>query len=100
MNTTTSEGLTADQKSAMNTEFIRKAEAKLVFTSTEAHTLVAGEGGRIELSGDNRGNVTVHVIAEEGYVFDGWTTEDGAFTSSGNVKITAKTTFTANFKKK
>lgn len=31
MNTTTSEGLTADQKNAMNTEFIRKAEAKLVF---------------------------------------------------------------------
>ena len=75
-------------------------EAKLMFTSTEAHTLVAGEGGRIELSGDNRGNVTVIVIAEDGYVFDGWTTENGAFTSSGNVKITAKTTFTANFKKK
>ncbi len=75
-------------------------EAKLVFTSTEVHTLVAGEGGRIELSGDNRGNVTVTVIAEDGYVFDGWTTESGAFTSSGNVKITSKTTFTANFKKK
>lgn len=75
-------------------------EAKLMFTSTESHTLVAGEGGRIELSGDNRGNVTVIVIAEDGYVFDGWTTENGAFTSSGNVKITAKTTFTANFKKK
>ena len=75
-------------------------EAKLMFTSTDTHTLVAGEGGRIELSGDNRGNVTVIVIAEDGYVFDGWTTENGAFTSSGNVKITAKTTFTANFKKK
>ena len=75
-------------------------EAKLVFASTEAHTLVAAEGGRIELSGDNRGNVTVHVIAEEGYVFDGWTTEQGAFTSTGNVKIDSKTTFTANFKKK
>lgn len=75
-------------------------EAKLVFTSNEVHTLVAGEGGRIELSGDNRGNVTVTVIAEDGYVFDGWTTESGAFTSTGNVKITSKTTFTANFKKK
>lgn len=75
-------------------------EAKLVFTSTEVHTLIAGEGGRIEFSDDNRGNVTVHVIAEDGYVFDGWTTEGGAFTSSGNVKITSKTTFTANFKKK
>ncbi len=75
-------------------------QAKLVFTSTEAHTLVAGEGGRIELSDDNRGNVTVTVIAEDGYIFDGWTTEKGAFTSSGNVKITSKTTFTANFKKK
>ena len=75
-------------------------EAKLVFTLTETHTLVAGEGGRIELSGDNRGNVTVHVIAEDGYVFDGWTTEKGAFTQSGNVKITEETAFTANFKKK
>jgi len=74
--------------------------ADLVFSSTDTHTLVAGEGGRIELSGDNRGNVTVTVIAEDGYVFDGWTTEQGAFTSSGSVKITSKTTFTANFKKK
>lgn len=75
-------------------------EAKLVFTSTQTHTLVAGEGGRIELSGDNRGNVTVTVIAQDGYVFDGWTTEKGAFTQTGNVKITEETAFTANFKKK
>ena len=76
------------------------SEAKLIFTSTESHNLVAGEGGRIELENDNKGNVIVKLIAEEGYVFDGWTTEKGAFTQSGNVKITEKTNFTANFKKK
>lgn len=76
------------------------SEAKLVFTSTESHNLVAGEGGRIELENDNKGNVIVKLIAEEGYVFDGWTTEEGAFTKTGNVKITSKTNFTANFKKK
>jgi uncharacterized repeat protein (TIGR02543 family) len=61
---------------------------------------VAGEGGRIELENDNKGNVIVKLIVEEGYVFDGWTTEKGAFTQSGSVKITEKTNFTANFKKK
>ncbi len=74
--------------------------ANLIFTTTESHNIIAGEGGRIELSDDNRGNVIVTLIPEEGYTFDGWTTEEGAFTKTGNVKITAKTTFTANFKKK
>ena len=48
----------------------------------------------------SRKKITLWLEMKNGYVFDGWTTEDGAFTSSGNVKITAKTTFTANFKKK
>ena len=74
--------------------------ANLIFLSTETHNLIAGEGGRIELANDSTGNVSVLVIANEGYEFDGWTTESGAFTSTGNVKISSKTIFTANFKKK
>ncbi len=75
-------------------------EAKLIFATTDAHNIIAGEGGHIEMSNDNKGNVIVTVIADEGYVFDGWTTDSGAFTDTGNVKIGKKTTFTVNFKKK
>ncbi len=76
------------------------SEAKLIFTTTDSHSIVVGEGGRIEISNDNKGNVIVTLIADEGYVFDGWTTAEGAFTKTGNVKIASKTIFTANFKKK
>ena len=72
---------------------------KLIFTLTASHNVIANEGGRIEITADGNGNVTFTPIANEGYVFDGWTTESGAL-ASGPVKITAKTTFTANFKKK
>ena len=72
---------------------------KLIFTLTASHNVIANEGGRIEITADGNGNVTFTPIANEGYVFDGWTTESGAL-ASGTVKITAKTTFTANFKKK
>ena len=43
--------------------------------------------------------MTFTPIANEGYVFDGWTTASGAFTAEGTVKINEKTTFTAIFKK-
>jgi uncharacterized repeat protein (TIGR02543 family) len=44
--------------------------------------------------------VIVKVIPLDGYVFEGWSTADGALTGTGNVKIAKATTFTANFKKK
>ncbi len=76
------------------------SSVKLIFTVATTHNIIAGEGGRIELSDDGRGNAIFTVIPNEGYVFDGWTTEKGAFTGTGNVKITEKTVFTANFSKK
>ena len=74
--------------------------AKLVFTLVANHNVIASEGGRLEISDDGNGNVTFTPIADEGYVFDGWTTASGALTADGTVKINEKTTFTANFKKK
>lgn len=74
--------------------------AKLVFTLGASHNVIASEGGRLEISDDGNGNVTFTPIADEGYVFDGWTTASGALTADGTVKINEKTTFTANFKKK
>ena len=74
--------------------------AKLVFTLGASHNVIASEGGRLEISDDGNGNVTFTPIANEGYVFDGWTTASGALTADGTVKINEKTTFTANFKKK
>ncbi len=74
--------------------------AKLVFSTNQSHSFVASEGGRFELENDGKGNVIVKVIPLDGYVFDGWTTQNGALTGTGNVKIAEATTFTANFKKK
>ena len=74
--------------------------AKLVFSTAQSHSIVASEGGRIELENDGKGNVIVKVIPLDGYVFEGWSTADGALTGTGNVKIAKATTFTANFKKK
>ena len=72
---------------------------KLIFTLSASHNVIANEGGHIEITDDGNGNVTFTPIANEGYVFDGWTS-DGTALASGTVKINAKTTFTANFKKK
>ncbi len=46
MNTTTSEGLTADQKSAMNEEFIRKATGALVFNKYAKKLNIAKRKGK------------------------------------------------------
>ena len=75
------------------------SSANLVFTLVASHNVIASEGGRLEISDDGKGNVTFTPIANEGYVFDGWTTASGAFTAEGTVKINEKTTFTAIFKK-
>ena len=76
-------------------------EARLIFALEGTHTLIAAEGGRIELSKDTEGNVFVEVIANEGYTFAGWQAEDGsAFTNTGNVKITKALQLKAVFTKK
>ena len=62
-------------------------ETRLIFAAQNAHKIIAAEGGRIELSKDFAGNVYVEVIPNEGYTFDGWQTASGAFTKTGNVKI-------------
>jgi hypothetical protein len=62
-------------------------ETRLIFTAQNAHKIIAAEGGRIELTKDLVGNVYVEVIPNEGYTFDGWQTASGAFTKTGNVKI-------------
>lgn len=62
-------------------------ETRLIFTAQNAHKIIAAEGGRIELTKDLLGNVYVEVIPNEGYTFDGWQTSSGAFTKTGNVKI-------------
>ena len=72
----------------------------LVFVLADTQTIIAGEGGRIELANGANGDVIVKVIADEGYVFDGWTMDGEPLTQTGNFKITKKTTFTAVFKKK
>ncbi len=74
--------------------------AKLIFTVADTHKIIAGEGGRIELSADNKGNVYFEVIPDEGYTFSGWTTDSGDFKETGNVSVSSKITLRANFSKK
>lgn len=76
------------------------SEAHLIFKLEATHYLIAGEGGRIELSSDTKGNVYVTVIPSEGYTFSGWTTDSGAFTDKGDVSVSSKITLKANFSKK
>lgn len=75
------------------------SEAHIVFTSSQTHNIVALEGGHIEITSDNSGNVYFKPVADEGYTFTGWTTANGALNDQGNVKIKDKTVFTANFAK-
>ncbi|MBQ4140609.1 MAG: hypothetical protein IJD70_04645 [Clostridia bacterium] len=73
--------------------------AQLVFNCTASHYLIAGEGGRIELSSDTKGNVYVEVIANEGYSFVGWTTSAGDFKETGTYTVSSEITLKAAFKK-
>ncbi len=76
------------------------SRVELVFKTVDTHYLIASEGGRIELSADNKGNVIVHVIANDGYTFVGWTTDSGDFKQSGSYSVTSPITLTARFEKK
>jgi hypothetical protein len=75
-------------------------ETRLIFVTKNTHKLIAAEGGRIELSKDDYGNIYVEVIPNEGYRFIGWQTAEGNFEKTGNVKISAplelKAIFTEN----
>jgi len=72
-------------------------EVHIVFISSQTHSIVALEGGHIEITSDNGGNVYFKPVADEGYTFTGWTTESGAFNDQGTVRIKDQTVFTANF---
>ena len=74
-------------------------ETKLVFTKQNTHTIIAAEGGRIELSGDGAGNVLVEVIPDEGYTFTAWQTADGVFIKTGSTKISTPIELKAIFTK-
>lgn len=76
------------------------SRAELTFKSAETHYLIATEGGRIELSGDNNGNVIVDVIPNEGYTFVGWTDASGEFKHTGSYSVTSPITLKAIFEKK
>ena len=62
-------------------------ETKLIFANQNTHKIIAAEGGRIELSKDNKGNIYVEVIPNEGYTFSSWQTAGGVFDRTGSVKI-------------
>ena len=74
-------------------------ETKLIFTTQDTHTIIAAEGGRIELSGDGEGNVLVEVIPNEGYTFTAWQTADGVFSKTGSTKISTPIELKAIFTK-
>lgn len=97
------ETYTIESKSAKNylsIPYPNGSEARLIFRIEATHSIIAAEGGRIELSSDTKGNIYVTVIPNEGYIFAGWTSGSGAFTDTGDVNITSKITLTAEFTKK
>ena len=64
-------------------------------------TLIACEGGRIEITSTTQGNIIVKVIANEGYTFAGWKESTGiAFNQSGSYTVSTSMTLKANFTKK
>ena len=75
------------------------AETKLVFVTAGTHKIIASEGGRIELSKDNEGNIYVEVIPNEGYTFSSWQTADGVFDKTGSTKISSALELKAIFTK-
>ena len=70
-----------------------------MFSTANTHKLIAGEGGRIELVSDNKGNITVNVIPDEGYTFAGWETSSGKYTEKDKVTVDKALTLTAVFTK-
>lgn len=75
------------------------SRVKLLFSTVNTHKLIAGEGGRIELVSDNKGNITVNVIPDEGYTFAGWETSSGKYTEKDKVTVDKALTLNAVFTK-
>lgn len=74
-------------------------EAKLISTKQNTHKIIVTEGGRIEISDDRKGNVTVRVIPDEGYTFTEWQTTDGVFDKIGRTKVSDQLELKAIFTK-
>ena len=63
-------------------------------------TLIATEGGSIEIGSTLDGNILVDVIADDGYRFAGWTDDGGAaFSKTGEYTITKALKLKAIFEK-
>ena len=62
-------------------------------------TLTPTDGGRIVLNADRRGNLTVNIIADEGYVFSGFTDENGNPADLANIVFKRSTRIGVVFKK-
>ena len=63
-------------------------------------TLIATEGGSIKISSTRDGNITVDVIADDGYRFAGWVDDSGAaFNKTGEYTITKTLKLKAIFEK-
>ncbi len=62
-------------------------------------TLTPTDGGRIVLNADRRGNLTVDIIPDEGYVFSGFTDENGNPADLANIVFKRSTRIGAVFKK-
>ena len=62
-------------------------------------TLTPTDGGRIVLNADRRGNLTVDIIPDEGYVFSGFTDENGNPADLANIVFKRSTRIGVVFKK-
>lgn len=71
----------------------------IVAPKTYPLTLIACEGGRIEITSTTEGNIIVKVIANDGYNFTGWKNGDAAFNQSGKYTISSSLTLKAQFAK-
>ncbi len=91
-------------KSAVTSKYISikqpdGTETRLIFTNQNTHKIIAAEGGRIELSGDGKGNIYVEIIPNEGYTFSSWQTADGIFDKTGSTVISTPLELKAIFTK-
>ena len=91
-------------KSAVTSKYISikqpdGTETRLIFTNQNTHKIIAAEGGRIELSGDGKGNIYVEIIPNEGYTFCSWQTADGIFDKTGSTVISTPLELKAIFTK-
>ena len=73
--------------------------AQMKFSASAKHTVIAEEGGRIEITQDNDGNVTFTPVAKDGYTFVGWVDASGKAVAAGSITVSEQSTFTAKFTK-